>query len=159
MNIKKVIPLIKATEENIKPYGKFVGKSNREPTLARGDIDYYHQICNANDFTNKPVASYLICYPREFIFKQIERHRKTEEAFIPLMGESVIVMGKPGELNTDNLVAVHFDGSCGIIFYRDTWHFAPYALTKTATFMLLSGEDSGPDIEVVDIEPMIISTP
>lgn len=159
MNIKKIIPLIKATEENIKPYGKFIGLPQCLPSLARGDIDYYHNICNADDFTQKPVVSYLICHKREFILTQIERHRQTEEAFIPLSGESVIVMAKAGELDTDQLVAVYLDGSSGIIFYRDTWHFAPFAITDTATFMLLSGEDSGPDIEVIDIKPLVITAP
>lgn len=159
MNIKKVIPLIKATPDNLQPYGKFIGKPQRPPTLARGDIDYYHDLHDANDFTNQPVASYLVCHNKGFILTQIERHRHTEEAFIPLSGESIMVMGKVGQLNVDELVAVHFDGSFGIIFYKDTWHFAPFAITETATFMLLSGKDSGPDIEVIDVEPMRITTP
>ncbi len=153
------IPLIKPTAENLAPYARLVGKPLSAPTLARGDIDYYHHVADAQDFTSHPVSSYLITYPRPFLLEKIERHRHTEEAFIPLEGESVIVLGAPGEFDPAALCAVHLDGSFGLILYRDTWHFAPFAQQKPATFMLLSGKDSGPDIEVLDIESRPIATP
>lgn len=153
------IPLIEPTAENLAPFARWVGQPTTSPTLARGDIDCHHNICDANDFNEHPVASYLICYPRPLLMEQIERHRLMEEAFIPLKGDSVMVLGAPGELDPQKLVAVHMDGSFGLILYRDTWHFAPFALGQPATYMLLSGKDSGPDIEVVDLGPYPISQP
>ncbi|XXD09995.1 ureidoglycolate lyase [Klebsiella sp. R445] len=145
------IPLIEITAENIAPYGHLLGKPTSTPTLARGDIDYYHHVADSNDFTDHPVTSYLVSYPRPLVLEKIERHRQTEETFIPLTGESVMVLGKPGALREDELVAIHLDGSCGIQLHRDTWHFAPYALHGQATYLLLSGKDSGPDIDVLDV--------
>lgn len=153
------IPLMAITAENIAPYGRLLGKPASEPTLSRGDIDYYHHVADSNDFTDHPVTSYLISYPRPAVLEKIERHRQTEETFIPLTGESVMVLGKPGALKENELVAIHLDGSCGIQLHRDTWHFAPYALNDKATYLLLSGKESGPDIEVVDVNKREISQP
>ena len=153
------VPLIEATAENLAPYGKLLGLPNRQPTLARGDIDYYHHIADSGDFTTHPVTSYLISYPRPPRLELIERHRQTEETFIPLTGHSVMVLGRPGPLNTDQLVAIHLDGSFGIQLRRDTWHFAPFALDCEATYLLLSGKDSGPDIEVLPVRARDIALP
>ncbi len=151
MKILKDIPLIKATPEMIKPYGKFLGKPDTKPTLVRDDIDYYHNIALSGNFTENPVTSYLICKKHGLTLKQVERHRQTEESFIPLEGRSLMILGKKGELKEDELVAVYMDGSWGIQLYKDTWHFAPFPIDDIATFLLLSGRDSGPDIEVLDV--------
>ncbi len=153
------IPLIEATAENLAPYGKLLGLPDRQPTLARGDIDYYHHIADSGDFTDHPVTSYLISYPRPPRLEFIERHRQTEETFIPLTGRSVMVLGTPGPLNTASLVAIYLDGSFGIQLRRDTWHFAPFALGSEATYLLLSGKDSGPDIEVLPVDSRDIAVP
>lgn len=153
------IPLIQVNAQSIAPYGKLLGLPHRAPTLARGDIDYYHHVADSNDFTDHPVTSYLISYPRTALLEKIERHRRTEETFIPLTGESVMVLGKPGTLNEEELVAIHLDGSFGIQLYRDTWHFAPFALGNAATYLLLSGKDSGPDIEIIEVTARDITLP
>lgn len=153
------IPLIQVNAQNIAPFGKLLGLPHSAPTLARGDIDYYHHVSDSNDFTDHPVTSYLISYPRTALLEKIERHRHTEETFIPLTGESVMVLGKPGTLNDEELVAIHLDGSFGIQLYRDTWHFAPFALGNPATFLLLSGKDSGPDIEILEVTARDITLP
>ncbi|WP_196592774.1 ureidoglycolate lyase [Pectinatus sottacetonis] len=150
--LMKDIPLIKAVPETIEAYGKFLGKPDRKPTLERGDIDYYHNIAPSGDFTKYPVSSFLICHKHDFILKRVERHKFTEETFIPLEGHSLMILGKKGELKEENLVAVYMDGSWGIQLYRGTWHFAPFPLDPLATFILLSGRDSGPDIEVCDVK-------
>lgn len=157
--ISKKIPLIEVNEKNLAPYGKLLYQPNRAPSLSRGDIDYYHHVTSSNDFTDHPVTSYLISYYRKSLLEKIERHRHTEETFIPLVGDSVMVLGKPGVLNEDEFVAIHLDGSFGIQLHRDTWHFAPFSLTEKATYLLLSGKDSGPDIEVFDVVPRNIEIP
>lgn len=153
------IPLIEVNDKSISPYGILLCKPNRKPNLSRGDIDYYHHIASSNDFTEHPVTSYLISYRREPFLEKIERHRHTEETFIPLTGKSVMVLGKPGILDESEFVAIHLDGSFGIQLYRDTWHFAPFALTEKSTYLLLSGKDSGPDIEVVDVAGRGVTIP
>lgn len=82
---------------------------------------------------------------------------QTEEAVIPLTGESVIVLGPVGEFDINKLVAVHLDGSFGIIMRRNAWHFAPFPLDgENATYMLLSGRHTPDDIEVLDIDTVIV---
>lgn len=153
------IPLIEVNAESISPYGKLLALPDGQPTIARGDIDYYHHIADSNDFTAHPVTSYLISHPRALLLEKIERHRQTEETFIPLNGSSVMVLGKPGPLEEIELVAIHLDGSFGIQLYRDTWHYAPFAIDDRATYLLLSGKDSGPDIEIRDVTARPIAQP
>lgn len=152
------IPLIEATAENLAPYAKFIGlPANRTPSVDRTDITYYHDVCEANDFTEIPVASFLKAIPHPFTLANIERHMQTEEAVIPLTGESVIILGPVGEFDSNKLVAVHLDGSFGIIMRRNAWHFAPFPLHgEDATYMLLSGRHTPDDIEVLDIDTVIV---
>lgn len=157
--IYRPIPLIKVSPESIAPYGILLGQPERQPTLSRGDIDYYHHISDSTDFTDHPVTSYLISYPRTLLLEKIERHRQTEESFIPLTGTSVMVLGKPGELKEEDLVAIYLDGSFGIQLHRDTWHYAPFAIDDKATYLLLSGKNSGPDIEIKTVTTREIAHP
>lgn len=152
------IPLIEATAESLAPYAKLIGlPANSSPSVDRTDITYFHDICDANDFTNIPVASFLKAKPHPFVLSNIERHMQTEEAVIPLTGESVIVLGPVGEFDINKLVAVHLDGSFGIIMRRNAWHFAPFPLDEeNATYMLLSGRHTPDDIEVLDIDTVIV---
>ncbi len=152
------IPLIEATAESLAPYAKLIGlPANRSPSVDCTDITYFHDICDANDFTNIPVASFLKAKPHPFVLSNIERHMQTEEAVIPLTGESVIVLGPVGEFDINKLVAVHLDGSFGIIMRRNAWHFAPFPLDEeNATYMLLSGRHTPDDIEVLDIDTVIV---
>ncbi|WP_044172293.1 ureidoglycolate lyase [Phytobacter massiliensis] len=155
------IPLIKATAENLAPYAKFIGfPTGRTPSVDRVDITYFHDVCDTDDFTDKPVASFLLAKPHNFTLCNIERHMQTEEAVIPLTGESVIILGPVGEFDINKLVAVHLDGSFGIVMRRNAWHFAPFPLHgKDATYMLLSGRHTPDDIEVLDIETVSVPTP
>lgn len=148
------IPFIDISQKNLAPYAKLIGlPSNQNPSVERYDITYFHDVCDVNDFTEHPVASFLKAKPHDFILSNIERHMQTEEAVIPLTGESVMILGPAGEFDINKLVAIHLDGTFGIIMYRNTWHFAPFPLhKKEATFMLLSGRETPEDIEVLDIE-------
>lgn len=148
------IPLIDVTAENLAPYAKLIGlPTNRSPSVDRTDITYFHDVCDADDFTAIPVASFLRAKPHSFTLSNIERHMQTEEAVIPLTGESVIVLGPVGQFDISKLVAIHLDGSFGIIMRRNAWHFAPFPLHgEDATYMLLSGRHTPDDIEVLEID-------
>lgn len=150
------IPLIAATPESLAPYAKFIGlPADRTPSVDRTDITYFHDVCDADDFTQMPVASFLQAKPHPFTLSHIERHRQTEEAVIPLTGESVIVLGPVGEFDSTKLVAVHLDGSFAIVMRRNAWHFAPFPLhDENATYMLLSGRHTPDDIEVLEIDTL-----
>jgi ureidoglycolate lyase len=152
------IPMIAATPENLAPYAKYIGlPTSRTPSVDRHDITYFHDICDTSDFTDNPVASFLKAKPHEFKLSNIERHMQTEEAVIPLTGESVMILGPAGEFDANKLVAIHLDGSYGIIMNRNTWHFAPFPLNNdNATYMLLSGRHTPKDIEVLDIEAVLV---
>lgn len=152
------IPIIEATAENLAPYAKLIGlPTNSTPSVERSDITYFHNVCDANDFTDRPVASFLKAKPHAFTLSHIERHMQTEEAVIPLTGESMIVLGPVGEFDINKLVAIHLDGSFGIIMRRNAWHFAPFPLHgKEATYLLLSGRHTPDDIEVLKINTVIV---
>ena len=152
------IPLIEATEESLAPYAKLIGlPPTQKPSVERSDITYFHDVCDVNDFTDKPVASFLKAKPHPFTLSNIERHMQTEEAVIPLTGESVMILGPVGEFDANKLVAIHLDGSYGIIMRRNVWHFAPFPLNEEkATYMLLSGRHTPDDIEVLAIDTVVV---
>lgn len=156
----KVEPL---TPQAFEPYGRVLTKPNT-PTEApeRADLDVWIGISDLMGLEEQtPVIAYLECTRHNLPLNKIERHNTTAEAFIPLEGESVIVVAPLSDPNDPNaqpdesqLKAFLLDGSMGIFLPKGAWHWAPFPVGDKATFLLLFNKDI--DIEIRDMGPHII---
>nr|WP_281416208.1 ureidoglycolate lyase [Deinococcus aestuarii] len=96
----------------------------------------------------------MIAHQRDPLLTQIERHVRTPEVFLALDGRSLFVVGAPGEADPVGLRAFVIGPGQGVLLHPGTWHWAPYPITPTATFLLvLRAETPEHDIETLDIPP------
>lgn len=97
---------------------------------------------------------------REFYGKILERHVKTSQAFIPLLGcTGLFLLAPPDDLENknalpdlDKVIAVIFDGTKGINLKRGTWHSSPFAVSEVSDYIMVSRAGTlGDDLYVVDM--------
>ena len=109
--------------------------------------------------------TYLKIHTRPKVFDQMEKHETSAEAFIPLDGQSVLLvvpadaMDDQGRPDTTRARAFMMDGSQGILMKPGTWHAVPYPLTDLATYLVLVDDAIIPknDLHVTAIEPIEIA--
>lgn len=136
------------------PFGTVLGRPAGEPTLERGDITFWHATGDLAGLEGSGVTGHLIAHRREPLLSQIERHVRTPEVFLALNGRSLFVVGMPGEADPDTLRAFVIEPGEGVLLHPGTWHWAPFPLTPTATFLLvLRAQTPEHDIETLDIPP------
>jgi len=151
--------------EAFAPFGKVLGKPQAgAPAAEREDLTAWLGISDLLGMEGEStVWGYLSCHRHTLPLDQLERHCRTPEAFIPLEGSSVIVVLPPSDPNDPTaspdesaMRAFLLDGSAGVFFRAGVWHWAPFAITENATFLLLLCEDVGDDIDIRDVGPHTI---
>lgn len=155
----KVEPL---TPEAFAPFGRVLAKPDTPTEAAdRADLDVWFGISDLMGLENKnPIITFLECTRHDLPVNQIERHNRTPEAFIPLEGESVILVAPISDPQDPNAVpdeselrAFLLDGSAGVFLPRGAWHWAPFPIGESATFLLIFDSDILNDIEIREIGP------
>jgi ureidoglycolate lyase len=149
----KVEPL---TPEAFKPYGVVLTKPDRNPDANREDLEAWINFSGLLGLEDQhPILTYLQCKRHSLPVNQLERHCKGAEAFIPLEGTSILIaahVGNPNDPNDtpdlDTVKAFLLDGSAGVFLPRGSWHWAPFPVTATATFVLIMDSGISEDIEV-----------
>lgn len=149
------------TEDSFRAYGKVLGRPDENlPDITDAISNVWLGVSGLMDIGHRGGQSvtYLEIHSRPERYDTIERHLTSAEAFIPLRGESVLVVGPAGEENpsADSLRAFYLDGSCGVLFPRGTWHAVPYALSDAVTFLVLVDDVSirNGDIDKRTVEDM-----
>jgi ureidoglycolate lyase len=140
--------------EAFAPFGTLLTRPAAAPMLTRGDITYWHATADLSGLGASGVTGHLIAHRRELQLTCIERHNHTPEAFIATAGHSLLVVGKPGKAHDAQLCAFEMKAGQAVLLHQGTWHWAPYPLTETASFLLLlRAETAEHDVEMVDIAP------
>jgi ureidoglycolate lyase len=149
------------TPEAFAPFGRVLGKP-ATPTEAPGrlDLDVWFNISDLMGLeTQNPTFTFLTVKRHDAPLNQIERHCRTAEFFIPLQGESAIMVAPMSNPDDPDAVpdqaqirAFRLDGSAGIAFPRGGWHWAPVPLGESATFLLIFDRDILSDIQIREIE-------
>ena len=140
------------TAENFAPFGTLLGQPTTAPSLERGDITFWNATADLAGLAGSGVTGHLIAHRRSGTLTQIERHNHTPEAFIATAGRSLLVFGPPGPPDPAGLQVFELRAGQAVLLYQGTWHWAPYPLTETATFLLLlRAETADHDVETFDI--------
>ncbi|WP_407541067.1 ureidoglycolate lyase [Deinococcus radiomollis] len=152
--MSRVLCALPLSAERFAPFGTLLTQPKTAPSQERGDITFWNKTADLSGLSSGGVTGHLIAHRRELTLTQIERHLHTPEAFIATAGRSLMVVGKPGNLDPHALALHVFEISVGqaILLHPGSWHWAPFPLTETATFLLiLRAETSEHDIDVQDI--------
>lgn len=148
----KINPL---NSENVQPFGEVIEKPSREPSVeVEGVQCYWHNVNSLKELGQDAVTGYLEAPRREFTLAKMERHKNTQEAFIPLKGVSIFMLAPPREQpDPSNITPFLMDGSKGILLGEGVWHWVPFPLTQEATFaLLLKKETVEEDIEILEFD-------
>ena len=156
------IKIERLTPEAFAPFGRVLTIPEGVPSGAdRPDLDVWMEISDLMGLEQQePVLTFLKCKRHTLPVNKIERHNRTAEAFIPLEGESVLLVAPCSDPTDPNakpdesqLRAFLLDGSMGVFLPRGSWHWAPFPLQDAATFILLFDKHITDDIEIHDIGP------
>ena len=140
------------TPESFAPFGTLLTQPSVPPKLTRGDITYWHATADLSGLGGSGVTGHLIAHRRELLLNCIERHNHTPETFIAVAGHSLFVAGPPGDADPARLRVFELRAGQAVLLQQGTWHWAPYPLTETATFLLLlRAETADHDVEMLDI--------
>jgi ureidoglycolate lyase len=136
--------------ETFKPFGNVVDVPATRPLASNEALDYWDMVAELG--TENFEVGFLVTKQRPFEFKNMERHTKTVEMFIPLKGVSILPVAPPIEVENPNALppvdkvkAFILDGAKAIIMKKGTWHWAPFPLSETATFTIILRKDTVKD--------------
>ena len=165
--MNRLLRALPLSAERFAPFGTLLAQPQSTPSLERGDITFWNKTADLSGLAGSGVAGHLIAHRRELNLTQVERHLHTPEAFIATAGRSLMVVGKPGDLDpgsfnpgnpesgnldTDALCVFEMAAGQAILLHPGSWHWAPFPITETATFLLiLRAETSDHDIDIQDI--------
>lgn len=141
--------------ETVQRFGEVIEKPAGNPSVAvEGVQRYWHNVNSLEELGEEGVTGYLEAPRRKFKLAKMERHKNTQEAFIPLKGVSVFMLAPPGEKpDPSEMTPFLMDGSKGILLDEGVWHWVPFPLTEKATFaLLLKKETVDEDIEIVEFD-------
>lgn len=155
------LKLQKITKESFKEFGHFqctppVGESS----FSSDRFDWYDEIVKSD----LQVASFgMVCpkYTGKFVQPALEQHKKTQEIYIPLDGDVIIVVAKPDaldkqEFNESDFAAFHVPKGTMVIMDEGVWHEAPMTLNERTNVLVIyrdkTGEEDKKLIEMSDID-------
>ena len=150
--MNRLLRALPLTTEQFASFGTLLGQPATAPSLERGDITYWNKTADLSGLGSSGVTGHLIAHRRGLTLTQIERHLHTPEAFIATAGRSLLVVGRPGEIDPEALCVFEVAAGQAVLLHPGSWHWAPFPLTETATFLLiLRAETSDHDIDIRDI--------
>jgi len=135
------VPLIEATEENIKEYGLFIGDNVLNEGLQipfyKGSVQEGQNI--AFECTGNAVIRTARISLRDPSIKWLEKHENMTQLFIGLGQEPfAMVLGKPtsGDLpDLSNIKCFKMPPGSGLMIHKGTWHDFPMSVGEPVTVL------------------------
>lgn len=87
----------------------------------------------------------------------VERHPLSSQAFIPLGGQSfVVVVGPPGEsIDAQDLRAFRTNGRQGVNYFRGAWHMPLIAFEPGQEFLIIDRAGEAPNCEECVLDDVV----
>lgn len=153
------------TEAGFREFGQILGEPAAAPPTIRDQVsDVWLGFGDLMGIGRAPGrhVTFLKIHARPPRYDRVEKHETSAEAFIPLEGQSILLLAPAeamdGDGNPDMTRARAFlmDGADGVLLRRGTWHAVPYNLTDVATYLVLVDDAiiEKNDLHVAHIEPV-----
>jgi ureidoglycolate lyase len=167
------------TPEAFAPFGEVIGPAPRPAVtnrdlIARNLVRIEHPVpperLDAFDVLDywAPVAAisqealkfgFMVPRERPWRVEWFERHVKGTQSFLPLGGQSMIVLAPPNDPfdspappRVEDARAFLLDGTRGINLRLGTWHWTPFPVTPGAAFAILVRQDAAADdLNMIDL--------
>ena len=161
------LTLKKLTREAFVPYGDVleISEANQIIPINFGKTERHHDLARLEVTAEggKPIISMFrsqgVQLPMQV--KEMERHPLGSQAFMPLSGNSyVVVVGPPGEFDVNKLQAFIAASNQGVNYLKGTWHHYSVSLNEGSDFLVVdrgaSESDNCDDVEIpADISIMV----
>lgn len=134
------------TEEAFSPFGTVLGRpESKQPDISDEIAEVWLGFSDLMGIGSVPgkQITYLGIHSRPEKNDKIEKHNTSAEAFIPLDGETILMVVSAEATNADGTPdmskckAFLLDGSKGVLLKKSTWHAVPYLLSDSAGFLVL----------------------
>jgi ureidoglycolate lyase len=143
------------------PYGEIIGLIGAKPDIDNDDMSFspglsYLELAHAGG-----MFSFLhMKKPRPFICENLERHLNCTEALIPLGGQTIGVFALSKDMKDpkspvdfNGAKAFIMDGSLAVNLKVGAWHWLPYPISETASFVVVFEKDTHKkDLEIIDLK-------
>ncbi|WP_026006251.1 ureidoglycolate lyase [Moritella dasanensis] len=156
-----MITLEPLTADAFKPYGDVIATADRDHFMINnGSTRRYHQLANVDTEAEdgRTIISIFQATPLDYPLSvaMMERHPLGSQAFIPLFGNSylILVAAPTGDLNNDPLDSQNIrgfisDGTQGVNYHKGVWHHPILALTDQDQFLVVDRAGPGNNCEEV----------
>lgn len=139
--IQKVVKAEKLTPEGFKPFGTVLVPQTEKPTITSEVLDCW----DVKDLgLGDGLVQYITVKSRPFAFSKMERHVKTPEVLIPLDGSGIFPLAPASKLDdpkalppVDEITAFVLDGTKAVILEKGVWHWPPFPITETASYLVM----------------------
>ncbi|HEU0197492.1 MAG TPA: ureidoglycolate lyase [Nevskiaceae bacterium] len=154
------------TREAFAPFGDVVAVDNsaRHFTINAGNTERYHDLAHlAVDAEGHLITSIFRGQPRKlpFTVREMERHPKACQLFMPLSGRVYLVVVAPREAKPTvrDLRAFLCRGDQGVNYAPGVWHHPLLALDDVSDFLIVDRAGPGENCDVVQLsETALIPT-
>ena len=145
-----------ANSRTIAPFGRLIGAATGgagSSTRFYGDaIELWHIAgFQSDDDTCLSVARVR---PRARRVIWMERHFKHTQAFVPLDGQSfLVVMAPPNEASkpdADQVRALQIPAGCGLQLHVGTWHEFPFTLGTSLDLLVILRHETNRDLQQIE---------
>jgi ureidoglycolate lyase len=158
------------TAEAFAEFGVVLGEpSGVEPAIRDAVSDVWLGFAGLMGIGARPgmACTYLKIHSVPECSDKLEQHQSSAEAFIPLVGQSILWVVPAEALDAAGIPdlararAFLMDGNRGVLMRPGTWHAVPYKLTDVATYLVLVDETiiARDDLHVTPVEPVEFELP
>ena len=156
--IEKLVKAEKLTSESFGPFGDVIGPQTGKSTASTDILSYWDLVAQVR--MTDVAAGYLVVKSRPFTFGKMERHLKTSEMFIPMEGCSLLPVATPSSLDDADITSAShevrafiMDGTAAALLKEGVWHWAPFPLMATGSYLVLHRKGTvDTDMDVKDLE-------
>jgi ureidoglycolate hydrolase len=156
--IEKLVKAEKLTFDSFRSFGDVIGPQTGEQAVSTDIFSYWDSVARLR--MTDVEAGYLVVKSRPFTFAKMERHLKTSEMFIPMEGCSIFPVAAPGSLDdiegasaSHEVRAFIMDGTAAALLKEGVWHWAPFPLMATSSYLVLHRKGTvDTDLDVKDLE-------
>jgi ureidoglycolate hydrolase len=152
--IEKEVRATDLTKQSFEKFGTIIGAQSGKPTATMDILDWWDAIAELG--IEDPTSGYLVTRKRDFTLDKMERHSSTQEVCVPLEGVSLLPLAEPRDSTLEEISAFILDGSKAVVLRKGVWHWAPYPVSETASFVLVLKRNTGKeDMEIKDLSTKV----
>jgi|CZCA01.1.fsa_nt_gi ureidoglycolate lyase len=140
------------TAETFEEFGVVLSCKSKTPEFSDERFSWWEKVAVLKGID--PISlNILEAKQREFTVNELEFHRNTPEAIIPLRDEGIVLVLAPaGELDESKIKAFRVESGHGVVLHAGVRHAIPYPMQGNVPCLIMFKDSTGADD--LTIEPL-----